>query len=159
MLSKTVLIAALLGLSLLLGATVYESVVMAPNYERDVPASIETAREFMTAITPASYFRVLAPVTQLLLLLCVIVCWKARPVRWLALTTLGALLIADVITFTFHYPRLAIMFELPITDPDQVRTAAHQWATGNVVRAALLLAAWVSLVGGLKRMTAQSGSN
>ena len=28
---------ALLGLALLLGATVYETIVMAPNYERDIP--------------------------------------------------------------------------------------------------------------------------
>lgn len=90
MLSKVILIAALLGLSLLLGATVYESIVMAPNYEREVPASIEIARQFMTAVTPASYFRVLAPVTQLLLLLSVIVCWKTRPARWLSVAALGA---------------------------------------------------------------------
>jgi hypothetical protein len=47
---------ALLGLSLLLGATAYESVVMAPNYEGDLPS------------TPANYFRVVAPATLVLLL-------------------------------------------------------------------------------------------
>jgi hypothetical protein len=35
---------ALLGLALLLGATIYESVVMAPNYERDIPTALELAR-------------------------------------------------------------------------------------------------------------------
>jgi hypothetical protein len=35
---------ALIGPALLLGATIYQSVVMAPNYERDIPTSIELAR-------------------------------------------------------------------------------------------------------------------
>jgi hypothetical protein len=34
----------LLGLALLLGATVCESVVMVPNYEADVPVSLDLAR-------------------------------------------------------------------------------------------------------------------
>jgi hypothetical protein len=34
---------ALIGPALLLGATIYQSVVMAPNYERDILTSIELA--------------------------------------------------------------------------------------------------------------------
>ena len=58
---------ALLGLALLLGATAYESVVMAPNYERDIPDSILRAREFLVRTTPAHYFRPLSLANQLVL--------------------------------------------------------------------------------------------
>lgn len=138
---------ALLGLSLLLGATAYESVVMAPNYERDVPASIDVARQFLKRTTPAAFFRVLAPLTQVLLLACVIVCWRVPGARWPAVAALGALVIADIITFTFHYPRLAIMFgPSASSDPGQLRIAAHQWAQGNIVRLVLIVAAWVCVL-------------
>jgi hypothetical protein len=133
----------LLGLALLLGATVYESVVMAPNYERDVPASVSLARRFLKR-TPARYFRIITPITQLLFLSGLIVSWRIAPARWAQLTAFGILVVLDVITFTFHYPRLAILFKAPMPeDPAQLRRAAREWAVGNIVRAALVLAAFL----------------
>ena len=95
---------ALLGLALLLGATVYETIVMAPNYERDIPASIDLARQFLQRVTPAHYFRIISPLTQLLLVVSVVACWGVSGARWWLLTALGALALADIITFTFHIP-------------------------------------------------------
>jgi len=43
------LILSLFGIALLLGAATYESVVMAPNYAREIPASVDTARAFLQA--------------------------------------------------------------------------------------------------------------
>ncbi len=57
---------ALLGVALLLGAALYESLVIAPNYEREIPGSVQAAREFLKKRTPAHYFRPLAPLAQLL---------------------------------------------------------------------------------------------
>jgi hypothetical protein len=50
---------SLIDLALILGATVYESVVIAPNYERDVPTSIDLARQFFrgTAGTTFAFSR------------------------------------------------------------------------------------------------------
>ncbi len=135
---------ALLGLALLLGATVYESVVMAPNFERDIPASIDLARQFLKRTTPAHYFRLLTPVTGLLLLAGLIASWPLEAARWRLLTALGILVLLDVITFAFHYPRLAIMFKGPMPeDPPLLRRAAREWALGNVVRAVLLAVAFL----------------
>ena len=136
---------ALFGLALLLGATVYESVVMAPNYERDIPASIDLARQFLKRTTPANYFRLLTPFTQLLVLASVVASWQIAAARWRLLTALGVLVLLEVITFTFHYPRLAIMFKAPMSeDTARLRRAARQWAIGNLVRVFLLVVAFLA---------------
>lgn len=136
---------AVLGLALLLGATIYESVVMAPNYERAIPASIDLARQFLKRTTPAHYFRVITPLTQLLLLASLVASWQIAAARWRLLTALGLLVLIDVITYTFHYPRLAIMFKAPMPeDPGRLGRAAREWAVGNVVRAVLLAVAFLS---------------
>jgi hypothetical protein len=136
---------ALLGLALLLGATLYESVVMAPNFERDIPTSIELARQFLKRTTPAHYFRIITPLTQLLLLASLVASWQIPAARWRLLTALGVLVLLDVITFTFHYPRLGIMFKAPMPgDPALLRRAAREWALGNIVRAILLAGALLS---------------
>jgi hypothetical protein len=138
---------ALLGLALLLGGTVYESVVMAPNYERDIPSSIDLARRFLQRTTPAHYFRVVAPVTLILLLVDVVVCWHLPAPRSWLLGGLIALIVADAITFAFHYPRLAVMFKAPIAeDAAALVRAARQWAAGNIVRAALLIVAFACVL-------------
>ena len=136
---------ALLGLSLLLGATLYESVVMAPNFERDVPASIAIARQFLVRTTPAHYFRILSPLTQLLLLAGLIASWRISGARWGLGAALGLLVLLDLITFSFHYPRLAIMFRAPLPqDPAPLRRAAREWALGNHVRLVLLVIAFLA---------------
>jgi hypothetical protein len=138
---------SLLGLALLLGATIYESVVMAPNYERDIPHSLGLARQFLVLTTPAHYFRLIAPLTLLILAADVIACWHlSGPRRWF-LVALCALAVGDVITFAFHYPRLTVMFKSPLTDDvSRLRRAAHEWATGNLVRAALLIVAFLAVL-------------
>jgi hypothetical protein len=136
---------ALLGLALLLGATVYESVVMAPNYERDVPSSIALARQFLRRTTPAHFFRVLSPLTQLLLLAGLTASWPLAAARWRILAALVLLVLLDLITYAFHYPRLAVMFKLPLPeDSSRVLRAAREWAWGNLVRAVLLVVAFLS---------------
>jgi Anthrone oxygenase len=135
---------ALVGLALLLGATLYESVVMAPNYEREIPASIDLARQFLKRTTPAHYFRPITPVTQLLLLASLVASWQIAPARWLLLTALAILVLIDAITFAFHYPRLAIMFKAPMPeDPVRLRSAAREWALGNILRVILLAVAFL----------------
>jgi len=136
---------ALFGLALLLGAAVYESVVMAPNYERAIPASIELARQFLKGTTPAHFFRVVTPLTQLLLLAGIVTSWQIEAARWRLLAALGILVLLDVITFAFHYPRLAIMFKAPMPeDPARLSRAAREWALGNLVRAVLVAGALLS---------------
>jgi hypothetical protein len=134
---------ALVALALLLGAATYESVVMAPNYEHDIPTSIDAARAFLKRTTPAHYFRLLSPVTQLFMLSALIACWSLPAARRPLLVALGILVLLDLITFRYHYPRLAIMFRS--TDPvaaETLRKAAREWGHGNLWRIMLLLVAF-----------------
>jgi hypothetical protein len=138
------IVLGLFALSALLGASIYDGVVLAPNL-RGGPAGLEHGRLFMSRANPGTLFRVLSPATQLLLLAALIAAWRLQQCRWLLLGALIAILLADVITFTFHYPRNRLLFGSPLTtDPALLAAAAREWAWGNLVRIALVIAAWLS---------------
>lgn len=139
----------LLGLALLLGATAYESVVMAPNYEREIPDSILLARQFLARTTPAHYFRPLSLASQGVLLAGTVAAWAHPAPRWSLAAALGILVLLDAITFAWHYPRLALLFKAPPPhDPAVLRRAAREWATGNLVRLALLVVGFLAALRG-----------
>ena len=123
---------ALVASSMLLGAGLYDSVVLAPNFH-GAPVSLEHGRGFFHVTNPGTLFRVLSPFVQLSLLLALIVTWKpAGPTRWYLAAALLLAVTGDIITFTFHYPRNVILFQSPLTNSsaDFERTAS-EWAAGN----------------------------
>ena len=127
--------------TMLLGAGVYESVVVAPNLQ-GAPSSLEHARGFYHATNPGMFFRWLVPATDLFLLLALVFNWKPDPgTRWMVVGALGFVISIDMVTFRFHYPRNDILFVAPLTQPpayyDRVVT---EWAIGNYVRVVLILA-------------------
>ena len=142
------LVVAIILIGAVFGAGFYESVVMAPNYGANVPNSLEHAKEFFSVANPGNFFRLVAPVTQITLLIALVFNWRGAPERrwWI----LGALLLAvatDVITFTFHYPRNAILFTDPMnTPPEALRAAAGQWMYGNYLRVAFLLSGFLCTI-------------
>jgi hypothetical protein len=144
---------ALVLSAMLLGAGVYESVAVAPNFQ-GAPASLEHARGFYHATNPGMFFRVLSPATQLFLLLALVCNWKPAPVtRWRLVGALALAIFADVITFRFHYPRNAILFIAPLTGPaaDFNRVSA-EWAAGNYVRIAVILTVVVLVMASMIRI-------
>jgi uncharacterized membrane protein len=135
---------ALVLSAMLLGTGLYQNVVDAPNY-MGAPASLEHARGFYHATNPGMFFRALVPATQLFLVLALVFNWRPAPgTRWRLAGALAVLILADVVTFRFHYPRNEILFIAPLTKPpeyyDRVVT---EWAMGNYVRVALILTAVV----------------
>jgi hypothetical protein len=145
---------ALLASAMLLGAGVYESVVVAPNFP-GAPASLEHARGFYHATNPGMLFRVLSPALQLSLLLALLCNW--RPVaatRWRLAAALALAIVSDVITFAFHYPRNAILFSAPLTaTPADLDRVATEWAMGNYVRIAVVLATVILALASLVRIS------
>jgi uncharacterized membrane protein len=142
---------------MLLGAAVYESVVLAPNLQ-GAPASLEHARGFYHVTNPGVFFRVLSPATQLFLLVALVCNWKPTPgTRWRLAGALVLAILADVITFKFHYPRNAILFSAPLTNTsaDLDRVAA-EWSTGNYVRIVLLLTAVLLVVASIIRIARET---
>jgi hypothetical protein len=131
---------ALVLSAMLLGTGVYQNVVDAPNYMGG-PTSLEHARGFYHATNPGNFFRVLVPAAQLFLLVAIVCNWRPAPgTRWKLVGALAFLILTDVITFRFHYPRNDILFVAPLTQPpayyDRV---VKEWAIGNYVRVTLLL--------------------
>jgi uncharacterized membrane protein len=133
--------------------------VDAPNY-MGAPTSLEHARGFYHATNPGMFFRWLVPVTQLFLLLALVVNWKPAPgTRWMLAGALVFLVLTDMITFRFHYPRNDILFIAPLTQSaayyDQI---VREWAIGNYVRVALILTAVVLVMVSMIRIARETAS-
>lgn len=139
-----------IGLGMLLGGGVYESVIMNPNYRANIPQSLEQLRSFMKVKTPANFFRIISPVTMLSLLITVVVCWGSVSERWWYVTAFATLIVADLITYAFHYPRNKVLFIDPLSsDTELLRRLAREWQTGNKVRIILLVIAILSVMFGI----------
>jgi uncharacterized membrane protein len=142
-LAHVVTIMALLSAGALLGAALYDAVVLAPNL-RGGPQGLEHGRLFMTAATPAKLFRVLAPASQVLVLGSIAANWSSPAARWPLVGALIALVASDVITFKYHYPRNRVLFTAPLeVSAEQLGRVARQWTSANLVRIVLVLLAWI----------------
>jgi uncharacterized membrane protein len=150
-LSHVVTASALLSSGALIGAALYDAVVLAPNLRRG-PSGLEHGRLFMAAATPANLFRILAPATQILVVLSIAFNWPNPQARWSLIGALIALILGDLITFKYHYPRNRQMFTAPLNvPPEQLERVAQQWASANWVRVALVLGAWLGTLTALMR--------
>jgi hypothetical protein len=147
-LKEIVLCLAIISIGALFGGSLYDSIVLAPNFRVGIPQSLEHLRQFMAVANPGSFFRFIAPLTQLSILVSLILGWR-RPAgrRWWLILALILIVAGDVITFTFHYPRNAILFHDPMhTPPEILEKAAIEWAYGNYLRILLVGAAMVCVI-------------
>ena len=134
---------ALLSVGTLFGGSLYDTLVLAPNLQGG-PQGLEHGRLFMAAATPARFFRMLSPASQVLVLVALVAAWGSSAVRWPLVFALAALVTADVITLKYHYPRNAIMFTAPLTvDAERLHAAAREWQTANYLRVFLVLIGWL----------------
>lgn len=100
----------------------------------------------MARSTLANLFRVAAPATQLLALLSVVANWSNPDCRWPLLAALVALVVNDVITCRYHYPRNRLFFTAPLSvEPERLDKAAREWASMNLVPVALVFGAWIGV--------------
>jgi hypothetical protein len=157
MLRLIVVAVALVACAMLLGASVYDAVVLAPNFH-GAPSSLEHGRGFFHVTNPGTLFRVLSPFVQVSILLAFILNWKpAGATRWYLAAAFLLAVMGDVITFTFHYPRNAILFQAPLTNaPADFERAASEWAAGNYVRIAVVLATAILALISLIRVARQT---
>jgi uncharacterized membrane protein len=138
MIKEIFFIIDVIGLGILLGGGVYESVVINPNYRINIPQSLNHLRNFMKATTPANLFRVASPVTMVSLILTVIFYWGLSSTWWF-IAALISLVVADIITYTFHYPRNKVLFIDPLSpDTEMLNRLAKEWGQGNIVRILLI---------------------
>jgi hypothetical protein len=124
----------------LLFVNLYTSIVDAPNWGRDIPASIEATRNYWVVANPGTFFRVFSPATQIVTLIALVACWTSDArVRYYLLAALVLAVATDVLTFTYFYPRNAIMFENPMDgNTEAIRTAWKGWTQMNWLRSAII---------------------
>ena len=110
----------------------------------------------MSAATPGRFFRALAPASQVLTLVALVATWRSPKLRWPLLIALAALVMADVVTFTYHYPRNDIMFTAPLSvEPERLSAVAREWQAANYLRVFLVLTAWLCIVRALTGIVQQ----
>lgn len=135
------LFASIILASGLLITNVYTSMVDATSWGSDIPNSIAAARAYFKEVNPGTFFRIFSPLNQLLGLVVVILFWKTTPaIRWSVTAAFVLYVLADVMTFTFFYPRNDIMFSTAaLTDVDTLRKVWSEWNSMNWVRSLVAL--------------------
>lgn len=148
-----VLYAALAVVAGLAFANLYNSVVDVPTWQRDVPLSVQQARDYFRSANPGNFYRVFSPVAQILLLTSVVLFWKqGKGTRMALVAALVLAVVADAFTFGYFYPRNAILFT-PTSDIGSplIIASVNEWARMNWLRTAVVLASFTSAAVGLHR--------
>jgi uncharacterized membrane protein len=142
---QSVLFVSISVASGVLFANMYTSVVDARAWGSDIPTSIAAAREYFRSVTPADFFRIISPLNQLLAVITLILFWRSAPhVRLFLGAALVMYVLADIMTFTYFYPRNDILFKTaPLADVSLLQKTWSEWASMNWVRTLIVLAGLV----------------
>jgi uncharacterized membrane protein len=125
----------------LLFVNIYTSLVDAKSWGSNIPTSISTARDYFKTVNPGDFFRKFSPFNQVLALLVLILFWKSVPAARLYFgIALIMYVLGDVMTFTFFYPRNAILFEkASLNDVELLTNTWKEWSSMNWVRSAIVV--------------------
>jgi Domain of unknown function (DUF1772) len=139
---KLVLFLSIICGSGLTMVSIYNTVVDAQSWGSDIPASIQTARDYFQHVDPRRFYVVVGPVNLILILLTLILFWKdSVPLRFYFATSFAAYAAILILTLAYFVPRDLILFIWPISDHlEQIRTASAQWSAMNWIRSLLGLA-------------------
>jgi Domain of unknown function (DUF1772) len=139
---KLILFLSIICASGLTMVSIYNSVVDAKSWSSDIPASIQTARDYFQHVDPRRFYEVAGPVNLILIVLTLILFWKdSVPERFYFAASF--LCYAGILPLTLAYfvPRNLILFTQPISDHiEQIRRASAQWSAMNWLRSLLGLA-------------------
>ena len=143
-----VLILASISFIVVIGAGVYEHAALVPVWASAPPASLAMYQgEY--AITPASFWISIHPITMLLLLLSLAFNWKSER-RNSILTTIIGYAIVLAVTFLYFVPELMSITQsvYSATIDPELTQRAQSWEFWSQVRlASLLLMAFILLLG------------
>jgi Anthrone oxygenase len=151
MIKKVILFASIICASGLTMVSIYNTVIDAQSWASDIPASIQTARDYFRYVDPRRFFTVAGPINEILILLTLIVFWKDSVTMRLYFATSAVLYAAIVIlTLSYFVPRDLILFTWSIPDHiEQIRAAAADWRHMNWLRSLLGLIGVLSSFKGL----------
>jgi hypothetical protein len=133
---KLVLFLSIICASGLTMVSIYNSVVDAQSWGSDIPASIQTARDYFAHVDPRRFYVVVGPVNLALIALTLIVFWKdSVSLRYYFAASLACYAAILILTLAYFIPRDLILFTWSIPDHlEQIRTASAQWSAMNWIR-------------------------
>jgi hypothetical protein len=139
---KLILFLSIICASGLTMVTVYNSVVDAKSWSSDIPASIQTARDYFQHVDPRRFYEVAGPVNLVLIVLTLILFWKESvSLRLYFAASLASYAAILILTLAYFVPRNLILFTWSIPDHlEQIRTASVQWSAMNWLRSLFGLA-------------------
>ncbi len=119
--------------------SIYNTVVDAKSWSSDIPASIQTARDYFQHVDPRRFYEVAGPVNLILIVLTLIVFWKdSVSLRFYFAASFASYAAILALTLVYFVPRNFILFTWPIPDHlEQIRTASAQWSAMNWLRSLL----------------------
>src|SRR4030095_3805606 len=126
---KAILFLSIILASGLVMVTVYNTLVDAKSWGSDVPASIQSARDYYKHVDPRRFYTIIGPPNLLLSLLTIILFWKDG-VSLRMYFGASFFLYADtvILTFTYFIPRDLILFTSQVqAHIEEIRTASSQW--------------------------------
>lgn len=142
---KIILYAAVAFSSGMFFTMIYNSIVNAANWESNVPQSITATKNFFTVANPGTFFKMVDPTNQVLILLALVLLWKtSAAIRLYLGIALVCFVSSMILTFTYFYPRNEMMFlseQLP--DTETLKRVAREWGNMNWVRSFLSMAGLV----------------
>lgn len=135
----------------LLLTNIYTSIVDARSWSSGIPESVQTARDYFKVADPGDFFRIFSPINQFAGFLTLVFFWHTSKKARLSFAVGFALVvIADIMTFTYFYPRNDIIFESPLAENiERIRISVQQWEMMNWIRSLLLAAGLVFAFTGL----------
>jgi hypothetical protein len=147
---KLVLFLSIICASGLTLVSIYNTVIDAQSWASDIPASIQTARDYFQHVDPRRFYAVAGPINEILILLTIVLFWKDG-VSLRVYFAISLLMYTAIVVLTFAYfvPRDLILFTWSIPDHlDLIRTAAAEWSHMNWLRTLLgLIGAFSSFKG------------
>lgn len=140
---KIILYAAAAFSSGMFFTLIYNSIVNAANWESNVPQSITATKNFFVVANPGTFFKMVDPTNQILILLALVLLWKtSTAIRLYLGIALVCFVSSMILTFTYFYPRNEIMFlSEQLSDTETLKSVAAEWGNMNWVRS------FISLVG------------
>ncbi len=136
---KIILFLSIICASGLTMVSIYNTIVDAQSWGSDIPASIQTARDYFQHVDPRRFYVIVGPVNEILIVLAIIFFWRdAVSLRVYCAISFLMYTAIVILTLAYFIPRDLILFTSSIPDHlDQIRGAVAEWSHMNWPRSLL----------------------
>ena len=150
----TLILAYLWVLMILLGAILFETLILYPNIFYGVPGSLETALAFMVVRGPHDFFPLVGNLAMLTGIGFLVLGWRVKSARYWILGSVIIIFVGEFLfSVVYFWPRNTIMFEegTAVHSVAYLQQTAQEFQTGHWVRvAASAVASVLSFTGFLR---------